>query len=338
MLKHLTNLDGVSGNENAVREFVLEQIAPYADEVKVDTMGNVIALKKGTRGGKNKTVVCAHMDEVGLIISEITESGFLKFKPVGGLDDRILLTQRVRIGENKVPGIIGVKAVHLQEPDERKRVIRQKNLYIDIGASNKGEAAALVKLGDYAAFDSDYREIGDCIKAKALDDRIGCMILLECIRHTYAQDIYFCFTVQEETGLRGARILAHRLEADVALVLEATTAADIPFVAEHEQCTRQGNGAAVSVMDRGSASDRALVEFITTLADRQGIRYQYKQTGFGGNDAGAFAATGGACRTAAISAPCRYIHSPVSTVRKSDISDMRRLVRCTLEHLHELEG
>lgn len=336
-LKALTDLDGVSGNEGAVRAYILEKIQPYADKITVDSMGNVIAFKRGTKWHDKKIIVCAHMDEVGLIISGFTDDGYLKFRAVGGVDDRILLSQRVRIGNGKVPGVIGVKAVHLQTKEERKNVIKLDDLYIDIGAKDKADAMRSIGLGDYAAFDSEYREMGNCVKAKAIDDRMGCLALMTCIQKQYEGDLYFCFSVQEETGLRGAKVLAHRLQADVAIVLESTTAADIPFLEQHQYATRLGGGPAISIMDRASYSNKSLNKWIMKMAENAGVPFQYKQTTFGGNDAGSLAVSGGACATAAISLPCRYLHSPVSMANKDDMNAMLKLADCVLQHISDFE-
>ena len=183
MLKTLTEINAVSGDEDLLAEFIVKNIKPYATDIKIDTMGNVIAFKKGRKGGKLTHMLAAHMDEVGFIITKITENGFLKFEEVGGISDQILLTQRVEIGENKVKGILGVKAVHLQSKDERESLIKKKNMYIDIGAKDKADAEKRVKIGDYATFCSKYTEFGtDKIKAKALDDRVGVYTLLELIK------------------------------------------------------------------------------------------------------------------------------------------------------------
>lgn len=339
LLKELTRLNGVSGCEGEVRDYIMEKIALYADDITVDTMGNLIAFKKGSGQSDKKIALCAHMDEVGFIVSCITDDGYIKFKPVGGVDERILLSKRVTIGKDKTPGVIGIKAVHLCTPDERKSVIKQKDMYIDIGAKDKESAEKVVSLGDYIAFDSDYLEFGGGrIKAKAIDDRAGCAMLIECMKKDYKNDMYFCFTVQEETGLKGAAIVAHRLQLDAAFIIEATTAADVPFLEEHEYSTSLGDGPAVTVMDGASNSNKTLNSFIFDLAKEEGIKYQLKRTIFGGNDARAFATRGGACATAAISLPCRYIHSPVCVADMADYEHMLTLVRAIAENSWKLGG
>lgn len=333
-IKKLTEINAVSGNEKNIRKYIKEIIAPYADSVTTDTMGNVIAFKKGTAPSGKTVVFNAHMDEVGFIITEIGDEGFLKFKSVGGIDERIMLAQKVLVGENAVPGVLGVKAVHLQSPSERQNVVREKDMYIDIGASTKEEAEKLVSKGDYVAFDSEYRELGDgLVKAKALDDRVGCAALCELIKKEYREDIYFCFGVQEEVGVRGATVMARRLNADIAVILEATTCSDIAGVKPHQFATVLGRGPVISIMDRGSISDKTLNKFICNIADDKKIQYQFKKSGMGGNDARAYQTSAKACKTAVISLPCRYIHSPVSCCKKTDIEEMMKLCNAVAEQI-----
>lgn len=339
LLKELTDLNGVSGCEGDVRNFITSQIAPYADEVTVDSIGNLTAFKKGRRGSEKKIALCAHMDEVGFILSSITDDGYLKFKAVGGIDERILLSKRVTVGKNKIPGVIGIKAVHLRTAEERKSVIKLKDMYIDIGAKDKEEAEKYVNLGDYVAFDSDYTELGGGkIKAKAIDDRAGCAVLIECMKKDYDCDMYFCFTVQEETGLKGAQVASHRLGLDAAFIVEATTAADVPFSEEYQYSARLGAGPVVSVMDRGSIADKRLTKYLFDLAEENDIKYQLKQSTFGGNDARAFQTGGGSCAVASVSLPCRYIHSPVCVADSGDFDEMLRLMRRTAENSWKLGG
>lgn len=335
-IKEYTEINSVSGDEGRIREKILADIKPYADKITVDSMGNVIAFKKGTSENGKKIIISAHMDEVGFIISDITEEGFLKFKEVGGIDPRILLAQRVVIGENGVNGVMGVKAVHLQGADERRRVIKQQEMYIDIGASSKAEAEKLVSKGDYAAFDSGYAELGGgVIKAKALDDRVGCAIMAELIKYRYAADLYFCFSVQEEVGTRGSMVVARSIGADAAIVLESTTCSDIAGLKPHEYATSFGDGPVLSLMDNASYSDIELNRFIINLAKENKLDFQFKRTAMGGNDARSYQTASLPCKTAVISLPCRYIHSPVSCAVKSDIEKMYLLAECVLENIHK---
>lgn len=331
LLKKLTELNGVSGNENTVSDFILSEISEYADEITKDTLGNLIFYKKGKNPSGKIVGVFAHMDEVGFIVTSITDDGYIKFSQVGGLDDRILLTQRVSVGDNAIKGVIGIKAVHLQSKDERKRVVKTDDMYIDIGAENKEEALKYVQKGDYISFDSDFVSLyGSRIKAKALDDRVGCAIMMELIKNIYDEDIYFCFTVQEETGLRGASVLSRKLNPDIAFVLEATTASDTAFSPEHLYSTSLGGGPVLTNMDRGAYSDKKLNEFVSGIANENNIKYQYKLSANGGNDARALQTGASGSRVCSISLPCRYIHSPVCVADMEDFDSMKSLVHNVL--------
>lgn len=331
LLKKLTQLNGVSGNETAVSNFILSEISQYADDIKKDTLGNLVFYKKGKNPSGKTVGVFAHMDEVGLIATSITDDGYIKFAQVGGLDDRILLTQRVSVGDNAIKGIIGIKAVHLQSKDERKRVIKTEDMYIDIGAQNKEEALKFVQKGDYVSFDSGFVSLyGSRIKAKALDDRVGCAIMMDLIKNTYDEDIYFCFTVQEETGLRGASVLSRKLNPDISFVLESTTASDTAFSPEHLYSTSLGCGPVLTNMDRGAYSDKKLNEFVSGIAKENNIKYQYKLSSNGGNDARALQTGASGSRVCSISLPCRYIHSPVCVADMKDYDSMKELIHNVL--------
>ncbi|MDK2800527.1 MAG: hypothetical protein PWP27_1208 [Clostridiales bacterium] len=338
LLKMLTQAMGVSGNEQEVRDIILKEIHGHCDGITVDRIGNIIAYKKGTANKNKKVMLSAHMDEIGLIVTGITDTGFIKFKPVGGIDSRILLSKKVLIGENKIPGVIGIKAIHLQDPSEREKAIKVKNMYIDIGAKNKEDAEKNVHLGDYIGFDSDYIPFGDnLIKTKALDDRVGCAILIDMLKERYACDLYAAFTVQEEVGLRGAGVAAYTVNPDVALVVEGTTCSDVPGAEEHESATYLGSGPAISIMDRTSYSNKKLSQFLYELAKKNNIKVQYKRTTFGGNDAGKIHVTGEGIPTAAISVPCRYIHSPTSVMSLEDYEACKKVVQLFLYGIENFE-
>jgi endoglucanase len=333
LLKELTGINGVSGNEGKVREFIKNQIKGYVDSMKVDSMGNLIAYKKG-RTGKHKIMLSAHMDEVGLMVTGHNENGNLKFRTVGGLDDRILLGKRVLIGDSQIPGVTGFKPLHMQEKDERSAEVKIKSMYIDIGAEKKEEAEKLAPLGEYIAFYSNFTEFGDgLVKAKALDDRVGCALIMEAIKEQYEFDIYACFTVQEEVGLRGSEIAAYTVKPDLALVLEGTTCSDVPGVNKHDYSSILGDGAVITIMDRTSYPDKGLVDYLYKLAERNGIKVQYKKTTSGGNDAGRIQRTRSGVKVASISAPCRYIHSPSSVMSMEDYNACEMLLKTVLKDL-----
>ncbi|HEX2926846.1 MAG TPA: M42 family metallopeptidase [Ruminiclostridium sp.] len=335
LIKELTDLNGVSGNEKEVREYIIDKISGLCDSIKVDSIGNVIALKKGSNS-RFKVMLSAHMDEVGFMVSGYTDKGFLKFKPVGGIDSRILPGKRVVVGKNRMSGVIGAKPLHQQTNDERAKILKIKDLYIDIGAENREEAEKLAPLGEFIAFDSEYLELGKYgIKAKALDDRVGCAVLMEALKYNYEFDLYACFTVQEEVGLRGAQVAAFNVMPDVALVLEGTTCSDVPGVKPYDFSTELGNGAALTLVDRTCYCDRKMVQFLYDTAVKNGIKVQYKQTTTGGNDAGQIQRTGTGVKIASISVPCRYIHSPVSVMSRSDFECVERLTLAALSEMNK---
>lgn len=333
MLKKLTMTDGVSGDEDPVRNLIIEKIKDHADAWHVDNMGNLIAYKKGTWLNR-KVMLAAHMDEVGLLITGINENGLLKFKNVGGIETRALVGKRIRIGQDRVPGIIGYKPIHLQDANERKSAVKKSGLTIDIGARDREQAEQSVAVGDTAAFDYDPVEFGDQkMMAKALDDRVGCAILTELLKNRYPFDVYGCFTVQEEIGLKGAKAASYAVAPDVAIVLEGTTCYDLTETEEHMMSTRLGDGPALTVMDRSVISDRDLLRFIIRTAERRGIPWQTKRTVSGGTDAGRIQVSGTGVRVCTIAVPCRYIHTPVSVMDKRDFFNALKLAEETLAGL-----
>lgn len=331
-LKTLCELRGPSGWEHPVRKAILEAARPLCDEVKVDRAGNVICYKKGTDPERPGVLAAAHMDEVGFIITGFTDEGLLKFRPIGGIDPRVVVSKWVQVGEEAVPGVIGAMAIHLQSMDDRRRVLDFKDLYIDIGARDGKEAEKLVPLGSYATFDTPYEEFGEgYVCAKALDDRVGCYNLLRLLEGDYPCDLTVCFVTQEEVGLRGSRAAAFSNPTPVALVLEGTAANDLGDVPEQFRVTTLGQGVAVSFMDLGSIGNRELYREMLSVAQGAGVPHQVKKGVTGGNDAASFQRVGEGARTLALSVPCRYIHSGASVAKLSDIDAQLRL---TQEYLH----
>lgn len=335
-LKELTSLSGVSGNEKEVRDYVLDKVKGKCDEVTCDSMGNVICFKKGSKANSKTVMIAAHLDEVGLICSGFTEDGCIKFKPVGGIDPRVLVSKRVTVGKDKIPGVIGFKAVHLQTPEERTAPPKMTSLYIDIGAKTKEEAEEVVKKGDYITFDSKFLELGgNSVKAKALDDRVGVSIMLSLMEESFDFNTAFVFTVQEETGLRGATICSHRVKPDLALVLEATTCSDVPDVKEQDYSTVLGDGAVLSFMDRSTMYDKETVKKLENVAKNNNIAYQFKRTTAGGNDSGAIHKSREGVKTVCISIPARYIHSPASVISLDDYVAIEKLSKCFLKEIEK---
>ena len=333
-LFELCRLNGTSGDEDRVREYIREKAAPYADSMRTDALGNLIVFKKGAKSTGNKLLIAAHMDEVGLIITRITDDGFLKFDFVGGVDRRVAIGKSVVVGQNNTPGIIGLKAIHLVKRDEMKRVPKTDALYIDIGAKNKEEALKLVHPGDYGCFVGEPEEFGSgLLKAKAIDDRVGCAIMLSLLRKELPMDVTFAFTVQEEVGTRGAFGAAFSVTPEIGLVLETTTAANLPDVDPHRQVCAPGKGPVISYMDGSTIYDRPLFEKLRDLAERNDIPWQTKEYIAGGNDARTIQRTKSGVRVAAISAAIRYLHAPASVGSMADFEHMEQLVMLFLNDL-----
>lgn len=330
-LKTLCELNGTSGREEKIREYILGRIGGKC-EVTVDPLGNILAFKKGKNKAKNTVMLSAHMDEVGFIVTYITDDGYLKFDCVGGIDEKVIVGRSVTVGEKQIPGVIGIKAVHLCDGEERGKAPKTSQMYIDIGADSKQQAEEYVEIGDAAYFISPFIKLSENkVKGKAIDDRFGCALMLEMIESELLYDTHFAFLVQEEVGLRGAGAAAYTVRPDYAIVIEATTAADVAFVSGADCVCRQGEGAVVSFMDRSTVYDRQLYKDAFRLAKENGIAIQTKTAVAGGNDAGAIHKSIGGVKTLTVSLPCRYIHSASSVADIRDMNSCRALVRLLSE-------
>lgn len=338
-VKTLCALSGVSSREDAVREYIMEKARPFADSMRVDAMGSLIAFRRGEKRAKQRIMLAAHMDEVGVIVKSITSEGYLKFSFVGGVDRRVVIGKRVFIGAQRIEGVISLRAIHLVSAAERSKTPTVDELYIDIGAANKEQALKKVRLGDIGVFDNAVVEFGaNMLKAKAIDDRVGCALLLKLLTaETLPVDTWFAFTVQEEVGTRGAFPAAFSVEPELAIVVEGTTAADIPSAPKAKRICSPGKGAVIPFMDGGTVYDRGLYEQLTALADENGVKWQTKEYISGGTDASAIQRTRSGARVAAVSAAVRYIHSPSSVACMDDFEDMLRLVSLFLESMQTEE-
>jgi len=337
LLSEITALRGPSGWEdearNAIRREAEEILKEKEGCVYGDTMGNLYAYRRGTNSDKPHVMLAAHMDEVGFIIRFAGEDGLLRFGCVGGVDPRCVVSKRVLVGEKAVPGVIGVKAIHLMSAEDRKKAPDYDNIFIDIGVKTKEEAEKLCPPGCYATFESDYVEFGDgFVKAKALDDRAGCMILLDVLKNSkYEGDMTCVFTVQEEVGLRGAKVAARRVKPDKAIILDTTTANDMGMVDSHKQVTSCGEGPALTFMDRRAIIPKKMRDLAMDAAKKRGIPVQMKRGNSGGTDAGEIHLTGAGVECLVIVIPCRYCHSPVSVCKMSDIDAARDLAMAVLD-------
>ncbi len=325
LLEKLTRACGVSNYEDEVRNIILEEIRDFVDEITVDRMGNIIAVKNKDALGKHFGL-SAHIDEVGLIVHSIDEKGLIKFHSLG-IEHKVLVSKTVLIGEDKVKGVIGGKPIHLQSPEERNNNIALTQLYIDIGANSRDEAMKYVQIGDFVVLDSDFEDFGDNkVKGKAFDDRVGCYVIIEALKSDTKNKITACFVVQEEIGLRGSIVVANRIKTDLMLNLEATVSADTLVEKEKDMVTVLGKGPVLSLKDMRSAYLKEPRDFVIQVAEENGIPYQFRKSAMGGTDAFSYHTAQGGTAVVNISVPCRYIHSPVSVVDFRDLENLRVLV------------
>lgn len=348
-LEQLSNAFGPSGAEGEVRKIIIDAVKPVADDWRVDPMGNLFVTRNrrlDAPGRPLRVMVTAHMDEVGFLITRIKSDGQLKFEPIGGFDPRVLLGKAVVVGRERVPGVIGVKPIHLLTAGEYSRVKDLSGMTIDVGASSSSNAR--VQPGDSATFATKFGYLGGQsrrrtdrgrVKGKAFDNRAGCAILIELLRGDYPVDVVGVFTVQEEVGLRGARVAAFAAEPDVALVLESTAADDLPQLDEDAEAglPRLGDGPAITVMDNRFIADRRLVDLLIATAGAESLPYQFKRPGIGGTDAGAIHLTRAGVPSVVVSVPTRFIHSPAAVLELADFWAAKKLVAAALSRLPQQE-
>ena len=336
LMYELCDVNGVSGREDLVRYYIIDRL-PKGTSYRIDAMGNLIVSKKGKKTPKNKLMICAHMDEVGFIITYITEEGYLKFDTLGGIDPAVIIGKTVTL-ESGAVGVIGLKHIHLSTGDDRNKLPPVTKLCIDIGAHSKAEAEQYASLGDYAVFNSDqecYGTDGNFIKAKALDDRVGCALMIDLINKALPYDVEFAFTVQEEVGARGALAATYGINPDYAIVLETTTAGDICGVTGEKRACILGNGPVISYMDRGTVYDHDLYQKMMKAAKDKGVPAQTKTLIAGGNDSSSVQRTGNGVKTLAVSVPCRYLHSPSCVINKRDVAATQKLLEVFLEEIFD---
>jgi len=333
ILQRLSDAFGVSGFEDEVRGEITSLISPHVDEVTTDVLGNLIALRHGS--GDKTLMLDAHTDEIGFIVKWIDDRGYLRIAPIGGWDHRIVPGHRVIIvtrAGSRVQGVIGTAPPHIVSPEERKAPIPIEKMFVDIGATSREDVADMgIRIGDPMTIHYPFAELhSGYVTGKAFDDRAGCTVLIDAARRLADADpemnVAFSFVFGEELGLRGARTAAYTLEPDIAIAVEGTIGADMPGVPEESQPVRLGIGPAISVADRSIVVSRKMLMMIEGVADAGAIPYQYKLPTYGGTDAGAIHLTRGGVLSGVISVPCRYIHSPISTLRLIDLEHTIRLV------------
>jgi endoglucanase len=335
-LEKLSNACGVTGRENEVKDLMIQLLKPYSDEIQVDKMENVIAIKKGNAKAP-KIMLAAHMDEVGLMVKTITKDGFLQFSKMGGIDDRILPAQKVAVYTKKgiYPGIIGSKPPHIQKEEERKKIITYDDLFIDVGAENKEDAVSMgIAIGDPVAFDIKYVKLGkDAVIGKAFDNRAGCITMVETLKLLKQTECTVCAvgTVQEEVGLRGAATAAFGVDPDLAIALDVTIAGDVPGVREFDTSVKMGKGPALTISDSGLITHPKVLRWLIETAEREKIPFQIESGLLGSTDAARISITRQGIPSGNVSIATRYIHSPVGMLSLKDIENAAKLTAAAIQ-------
>ncbi|XES77095.1 MAG: M42 family metallopeptidase [Candidatus Bathyarchaeia archaeon] len=339
-LEKLSNACGVAGRENEVRNLMIDLLKPYTDQVTVDRMENVIAIKKGKTDAP-KIMLAAHMDEVGLLVKNITKDGFLKFTKMGGIDDRILLGQKVKVLTEKgtLPAVVGSKPPHIQKEEERKKIVPYDEMFLDIGAQNRDDAKAMgVRVGDPVAFDVQFEKLGnDNAMGKAFDNRAGCAVMVEALKQITELEctVYAVGTIQEEVGLRGVATAAFGVDPDAGLALDVTIAGDTPGVREFDTSVKMGKGPALTVTDSGLIVHPKILRWLIDTATANNISYQLETGLMGTTDAARIALTRQGVPSGTISVPARYIHSPVGIVNLADVENCAKLTAAAVQKIQE---
>jgi putative aminopeptidase FrvX len=333
LLKQICETPGAPGFEQKIRSLVVQQVKPLCDELSIDNMGNVIAVKRGQ--SRKKVMVAAHMDEIAFIVTHIDEEGFVRFHPLGGFDPKTLTAQRVIVhGKQDIIGVMGSKPIHLMKPEERTKAVPINEYFIDPGMP-ASEVKAIVSVGDPITRERAFIEMGDCVNSKSIDNRVSVFILIETLRALQGRvlpfDLYATFTVQEEVGLRGAISAAHLIDPDFGLALDVTIAFDVPGAQAHEVVTRLGKGAAIKILDGSVICDYRMVDFLKKTAIDNHIPWQLEILPAGGTDTAGVQRSGKKGAIAgAISIPIRHIHQTIELAHKADIRHSTELLTLAL--------
>lgn len=340
LLKEVCEIPGVPGFEKPIREVILREVNSLADEVRVDNMGNVIATIKGQ--SPKKVMLAAHMDEIGFIVRHIDEDGFIHFHALGGFDPKTLTAQRVIIhGKEDVTGVMGSKPIHLMDEEERKKLPKLTDYFIDVGMPREA-VLKNISVGDPISRERHLVEMGDCVNCKSIDNRVSVFILIETLKllqnEKLPYDVYAVFTVQEEVGLRGAMVAAHGLEPDFGIALDTTIAYDVPNAREEEMVTRLGHGTAIKIMDASAICDARMVKFMKQTAGQQKIKWQPEVLTAGGTDtAGMQRMSTRGVIAGAISVPTRHIHQVIEMAHKEDIEGSIQLLKHCLVNMDNFD-
>jgi endoglucanase len=336
LLKKLSDAHGISGYEDEIREIIKAELEDYVDEIKVDKLGNIICIKNGS---EFKEMICAHMDEIGFMVKYIDDKGFIRFTPIGGWFSQIALGQRVILhgSKGKISGVIGCKPPHVMKDEERKKAVEFKDMFIDVGASSRDEVKEMgIDIGTPITIDRELTKLGKSkVTGKALDDRAGLAVMIEALKQTKSDaTIYAVGTVQEEVGLKGARVSAFAIEPDVALAIDVCVATDFPGAESTHMDIKLGKGPAITIADasgRGLIASKKVLSWLKETAEKYEIPYQLEVAEGGTTDATAIHLTKAGIPAGVISVPARYIHSPVEVVDLDDLKNSALLVARALE-------
>jgi endoglucanase len=333
LLERLCNAVAVSGDEGEVRAIVFGELEGRVDQIQVDALGNVLAVRRARQPDARRVMLAAHMDEVGMMLMEEEADGIFKFETIGGIDPRQLPGKSLLVGKDHYPGVIGVRPIHLYESRAEIKTIPIEDLRIDLGPEN----GKRVKPGERATFATRFQQAGPSLIGKALDDRLGVATLIELVKSPPENiELLAAFTVQEEVGLRGARVAAYALNPDLAIAVDSTPAHDLPAWDGAENVsynTRLGYGPAIYLADRGTLSDPRLIHHLARTGDELGIPYQYRQPGGGGTDAGAIHRSRAGIPSVSLSVPGRYAHTAALIARQQDWENTLGLLYHGLAHL-----
>ncbi len=336
LLKKICETPGAPGFEKKIREVVIKEIKPLCDRIDIDNMGNVVAFKKGKKN--KKVMVAAHMDEIGFIVTHIDDKGFVFFHTLGGFDPKTLTSQRVIIhGKKDVIGVMGSKPIHVMSPEERTKMPKTTDYFIDCGLSKK-DVEKYVSVGDAITREREFIELGDCVNCKSLDNRVSVFVLIETLKKLKGKsipyDLYGVFTVQEEVGIRGANVSALQIQPDFGFGLDTTIAFDVPGAKPQEMVTKLGEGAAIKIMDSSTICDYRMVNYMKEIATKNKIKWQPEILPAGGTDtAGIQRMTAGGSISGAVSIPTRHIHQVIETIHKKDLEGSINLLTACVSSL-----
>ncbi len=334
LLKVLSETSGAPGFEDRIREVIQEEIKPYVDSMEVDNMGNLHTFRKGK--SDKKIMLAAHMDEIGFIVTHIDDNGFLKFAPLGGFDPKTLTAQRVIVhGKQDVVGVMGSKPIHVMSQEERNKIVKISDYFIDLGMS-KDEVEKVIEVGDAITRDRELIEMGECVNGKSLDNRISVFALIEAMKLLKGTelpfDTYAVFTVQEEVGLRGAQVATLKIQPDVAIAIDTTIAFDLPGSTPAEQVTKLGNGPAIKLMDSSTITHQGLVKFLKKTANDANINWQPEILQAGGTDTAMLQKmVAGGSIAGAVSIPTRHLHQVIESAHKVDVEKSIELLAKVIE-------